>query len=87
MSDWVDEDLVKIVEGIMEKKKGASARPYTKERAAANARYDKKTYRDYKFRLRKVDDADIIESIETAKAKSVSYREWLRGIYENFKKD
>lgn len=48
----------------------------------ANAKYENKTYKTYKMRFRIEEDNDIIESIETAKANGLSYREWLRTIFD-----
>ena len=48
----------------------------------ANARYDEKTYTQVNARLRKDEDADIIASIEEAKAKGQTLREWLRELYD-----
>ena len=57
-------------------------RKYTQARQEANARYDAKTYKLIGFSLRIVEDADIIASIEEAKNKGLSNREWLREIFE-----
>ncbi len=57
-------------------------REYTPARAEANARYDEKTYKQINFRLRKDEDADIIESIEEAKQNGLTGREWLRELFE-----
>ena len=57
-------------------------RPYNEARAAANARYDAKTYKQINIAFRKEDDADIISSIEEAKAKGISLREWVRELYD-----
>lgn len=57
-------------------------RPYNEARAEANARYDAKTYKPVVIKLRKEDDADIISSIEEAKAKGISLREWVRELYD-----
>lgn len=54
----------------------------TQAQAEATARYDAKTYKNYLFRLRLEDDADIIEDIEEAKENGLSYREWLRELFE-----
>lgn len=55
---------------------------YTDARRAANARYDEKTYKKILFSLRKEEDADIIESLQQAKRKGVSNREWLRELFD-----
>ena len=57
-------------------------RPYNEARAAANARYDAKTYAKINIALRMEDDADIIQSIEEAKKKGATLREWLRELYD-----
>ncbi len=57
-------------------------RPYNEARAEANARYDEKTYKKISIAFRKDDDADIIRSIEEAKAKGISLREWVRELYD-----
>ena len=49
---------------------------------SANNRYVAKTYKAYNIVLRIKEDADIIESIEDAKAEGLSYREWLRELFE-----
>lgn len=57
-------------------------REYTPARAEANAKYDAKTYQQVNIRLRIKEDADIIASLEDAKRKDISNREWLREIFE-----
>lgn len=57
-------------------------RQYTPARQEANARYNSKTYKQYTIVLRWDDDEDIINSIEAAKKNGLSYREWLREIFE-----
>lgn len=57
-------------------------RPYNEARAEANARYDAKTYKKINIALRVEDDADVIKSIEEAKAKGQSLREWIRELYD-----
>lgn len=57
-------------------------REYTHARAEANARYDKETYKVFSFKLRKVDDKDIIDSIQAAKERGVNKREWLRKLFD-----
>ena len=51
----------------------------------AVARYDAKTYKKINIAFRKDDDADIIESIEEARNKGMSLREWARELFENQK--
>ena len=60
-------------------------REYTTARAAANARYDAKTYKKINIALRLTDDHDIIQSLEEAKKKGLNNREWLREIFEGQK--
>ena len=55
---------------------------YTEAQARAVRKYDSKTYKTYGLRLRKVDDAEIIESIEEAKRQGRPIREWLNGIFK-----
>ena len=62
--------------------KSMGKRPYNEARAEANARYDEKTYQLVGIKLRKEDDADILRSIEEAKAKGISLREWVRELYD-----
>ena len=50
----------------------------------ANARYDEKTYIQVNARLRKEEDADIIQSIESAKESGLSLREWLRELFDSY---
>lgn len=57
-------------------------REYTAARQEANAKYDAKTYKQVNFRLRLEDDADILESLDEAKKKNISNREWLRELFE-----
>lgn len=57
-------------------------RPYNEARAEATARYHEKTYQQIAVKLRKEDDADILRSIEEAKAKGMSLREWVRELYD-----
>lgn len=50
--------------------------------AEAIARYQAKTYKKINIALRLEDDADILRSIEEAKAKGMSLREWVRELYD-----
>ena len=52
----------------------------------AVVRYQQKTYKKINIAFRIEDDADIIKSIEEAKAKGISLREWVRELYDNQKK-
>lgn len=54
----------------------------TPAQSEANARYDAKIYKNFLFKLRIDDDADIIESIQTAQTHGINKREWLRELYE-----
>lgn len=54
---------------------------YSRARAEANAKYNTKTYTQELFKLRAEEDAEIVASIEAAKAKGISKREWLRALY------
>lgn len=54
---------------------------YTEAQAKATQKYNSKTYKTYNLRLRRVDDADIIDSIESAKKNGKPIREWLNDIY------
>ena len=54
---------------------------YSRARAEANARYNTRTYTQELFKLRAEEDAEILASIEAAKAKGISKREWLRALY------
>ena len=57
----------------------------TPAQSAANAKYDKNTYKKMLFRLRLEDDADIIESIKKAQDHGMNKRQWLRELFENQK--
>ena len=58
-----------------------------KKNNEAQSRYDKKTYKHYKFNLRKVEDADVLEFFEQEKQKGISatdvIRKFVRGEYES----
>ncbi len=62
--------------------KAIGNRKYTQARQEANARYDAKTYKKINIALRVDEDNDIIESIQEAKEKGQTNREWLREIFE-----
>lgn len=47
----------------------------------ATKRYDAKTYHLIGVKLRKEDDAEIIESFEAAHAAGKTSREWLREVF------
>lgn len=51
----------------------------------AVARYQAKTYKKINISLRVDEDAGIIESLDAAQAKGISYREWIRELLENQK--
>lgn len=50
--------------------------------AEATARYTEKTYLMVNIKLRKEDDADIIEYIRKAQEEGLTSREWLRELFE-----
>lgn len=50
-------------------------------------KYREKTYAVYTVHLRKQDDADLIADIDRAKASGISYRDYLRDLYQKAKKD
>lgn len=54
---------------------------YTRARAEANAKYNLKTYQQEMFKLRTDEDSEIVASIEAAKARGISKREWLRELF------
>ena len=58
----------------------------SKAKIDANNRYDAKTYAKYVFRLRYDDDADIIADIKVAQEHGITYRDWLRQLYEDAKR-
>ena len=57
------------------------------KRYEAQTKYNKKTYKNYNFNLRKIEDADVIEFIESEKSKGLSFtdvlRKFIRGEYES----
>lgn len=53
----------------------------SKKKVASNQRYTDKTYKLINVKLRLVDDAEIIKSLEEAQAKGQTYRDWIREIY------
>lgn len=56
----------------------------SKAHIRASKKYnDEKLYR-MAVNLRRVDDADIIESLAFAKDHGVSYRKWLRALYDRY---
>ena len=61
--------------------------PYSKEaHARANARYLDKTYRQIPIRFKKEDDKDILDALEKAKVDGISYRQWVRQLYDAYYK-
>ena len=52
----------------------------------ANNRYDTKTYSQVNFRLRKDEDADILQSLTAARKKGITNREWLRELFDRIQK-
>ena len=53
---------------------------------AAIDRYDAKTYRKVLFRLRIEDDAEILKDMDDALKNGVNHREWLKAIFEVYKR-
>ncbi len=45
-------------------------------------RYDEKTYKKVSIALRIDEDADIIASMQEAKENGISYRDWLRELFD-----
>lgn len=54
-------------------------------RREANARYDEKTYKNFLFKLRLDEDADIIRAIQEAQENGTNKREWLRDLFDKEK--
>lgn len=52
-------------------------------RREANARYDEKTYKNFLFKLRLDEDADIIKAIQEAQENGTNKREWLRDLFDS----
>lgn len=52
-------------------------------RREANARYDEKTYKNFLFKLRIEEDADIIRAIQEAQENGTNKREWLRDLFDS----
>lgn len=52
-------------------------------RREANARYDEKTYKNFLFKLRIEEDADIIKAIQEAQENGTNKREWLRDLFDS----
>lgn len=50
--------------------------------ARATAKYDAKTYRKILVSLRLDEDKDIIDSLDYAQQHGISYREWLRQVFD-----
>ena len=48
-------------------------------------KYEANTYKRYSVYLRQKEDAEIIESIEKAKEKDISIRDWLVDLYRGQK--
>lgn len=51
----------------------------------SNYKYRSKTFKMVNVKLRLEEDADIIESMETAKENGWTYREWIRSLYDRTK--
>ena len=58
----------------------------SKAQIEATRRYEAKTYKRITFNLRKEEHADIIESIEAARAQGENKNDWLRGVFDDAKK-
>ena len=56
---------------------------HTPAQREAVARYQAKTYKNIAVKLRLEEDADIIEALNEAQAKGISYREWLRELFDS----
>ncbi len=48
----------------------------------ATRKFEEKTYNRYIIRLRKSEDADLIADIEEAKTRGISYRDYLKDLYQ-----
>lgn len=57
------------------------------KKLASNKRYDDATFNKQNFRLRFVEDADIIKSINDAKEMGINKRQWLRALYDGVNPD
>lgn len=55
----------------------------SEKKMATNKRYDDDTYKKVMFKLRKVDDADIIAELEQAVNETGSKRTWIRDLHDN----
>ena len=53
----------------------------------ANNRYDERTYKRITIHLRLEDDASIIKDLAEAQEHGISYRDWLRQLYEDAKQN
>lgn len=58
---------------------------HSESQREAVARYHAKTYQKLTISLRLEEDADIIKAINDAQENGISYREWLRELFENQK--
>lgn len=57
------------------------------KKLVSNKRYDDATYSKQNFKLRLVEDADIIKSINDAQEMGINKRQWLRALYEGANTD
>ena len=57
----------------------------TQAQLDASARFYEKTYQNVNFQLNTERDADIIESIKEAKELGLTYREWIRELFDSAK--
>lgn len=55
---------------------------YTQAKHEANKRYDSKTYRKINIALRLEEDKDILSSLDEARSRGLTNRDWLREIFE-----
>lgn len=58
----------------------------TQAKREAIERYHERTYKRVILALRLDEDADIIKDLADAQEHGISYREWLRELYDNQKK-
>jgi len=72
--------------GPASQKEGRAIEPTTRRRTHTSnevkARYNKKTYQQYAFKLRKIEDAATIEKIEAERSKGYSASEAIKRLIE-----
>lgn len=54
---------------------------WTEAQARASAAYEEKTNKQFQFKLRLDEDADIIADIEESMAHGIKKREWMRDLF------